>query len=361
MRKSIVKLLKIFGLLCLVAFVCDVCHEWIKLKPYNQAPLKINTFDGTDSPYHPSVRYFENSWNNFKYWMTETPFYPYGELYRDRNECPCIHVSNDGVHWSDNIQNPIDDLDSVGVCDLDYYSDPHLVLVGDSLECWYRLSKRHGDETERSIVYLLAKKTGDGIHWSNRDTLFDFSKFQYTEFVSPAITYSDSIYKMWYVDNGKVCYMQSKCPKMWQNVQICELKGYDCRPWHIDVLEENGIYWLLCYDLVRNNLTLWKSADKTKFSFVKVILEPSFAIGSFYQTMLYRSCMLKQSDDCYRVYFSANNEEITFVGLLEGSSLMDLHVVDIDGCGYSGFPQFLKYYFLTRWRSIYFHYRHLNG
>ncbi len=360
MSKYIAKTIKVVSLLVLVAFICDICHERYKLNPYNQAPLNITTFDGSNSPYHPSVRYYENGWNGYKYWMAETPFYPYCKPYRDRNECPCIHVSNDGQHWTEIFQNPLDDLDSAGEKDLDYFSDPHLVQNGDTLECWYRINKRHGDEKDRKEVYLLCKKTTDGIHWSERDTLFDLSKIREKEIVSPAILHPDSTYDMWYVDNEKLFYLQSTNPKNWENAQVCELKGFEVTPWHIDVVEADGYYWLLCYDIIRNRLTLWKGKDKKEFAFVKVFLDPSLAIGSFYQNALYRSCMLKQSDDLYRVYFSAFNEEMTFLGLMEGPSLENMLVVDIDNAQYSDFLQFLKYYFLTRWRAVYFRYRHFN-
>ena len=50
-----------------VAFISYISVLWIKLVPYNQKPLKIRTFDKSDSPYHPSVLYIENGWNGYKY------------------------------------------------------------------------------------------------------------------------------------------------------------------------------------------------------------------------------------------------------------------------------------------------------
>ena len=100
----------IFVLGVLIVIIAWIVLAWIKLRPYNQKPLEINTFDGSNSPYHPSVLYFENGWNGYKYWMAETPFSPQSKPYEDRNECPSIHVSNDGINWTEIIKNPIDDL-----------------------------------------------------------------------------------------------------------------------------------------------------------------------------------------------------------------------------------------------------------
>ena len=35
---------------------------------------EINTFDGSGSLTHPSVLYFENGFNGYKYWMSYTPY-----------------------------------------------------------------------------------------------------------------------------------------------------------------------------------------------------------------------------------------------------------------------------------------------
>lgn len=359
MKKYFTVILKVLGIGVLLALVIDIAREWIKLCDFNQAPLNITTFDGFNSPYHPSVKYYEKGWNNYKYWMAETPFFPKAKPYRDRNECPSLHVSNDGLHWTEIISNPLDDLDSTEVSNFDYFSDPHLVQNNDTLECWYRINRCYGHLEEKGNVFLLRKKTVDGIHWTDRDTLLDFTHVQNREMVSPAILRTDSTYEMWYADDFKVYFNETSNPKKWNRAQACVLNGRECMPWHIDVVNEDGFYWLLIYDIKNDDLTLWKSTDKINFNFVKVILNHSSAIGSFYQTMLYRSCLLKQSEGDYKCYFSANNEEITFLGLMEGTSFEDLHIVDIDNKKYSDFLQFLKYYVLTRWRSVYFHYRHI--
>ncbi len=74
-------------------------------------PLKIVTPGNINQPYHPSVLFFENGFEGYKYWMAESP-YPIRSIlpYRDRWETPCIHFSNDGKKWESIKDNPIDDL-----------------------------------------------------------------------------------------------------------------------------------------------------------------------------------------------------------------------------------------------------------
>ena len=81
---------------------------------YNQSPLFLKTFDGSNSPYHPTVKYKKEGYGGYEFIMSETPFYltlpSVGKNYRDQFECPCIHYSHDGIHWEDVISNPIDKL-----------------------------------------------------------------------------------------------------------------------------------------------------------------------------------------------------------------------------------------------------------
>lgn len=354
MRKSIVKFTKIASIIALALLIVDIGREWVKLSVHNQSPLNITTFEGSNSPYHPSVLYFENGWNNYKYWMAETPFHPYGKPYRDRNECPCIHVSNDGVQWTEVVKNPIDNLDSIGIKNLDYFSDTHLIMNSDTLECWYRITKRFGNIDNKDYVLLLRKWTVDGVHWSERDTLFNFTNVQKVEFVSPAILRNDSTYEMWYADDYKVYFKSSKNIRDWNNARLCKLNGYDCKPWHLDVIKDGDYYWLLSYEYSRNELTLWKSYDGYNFDFEKIILNRSEAVGSFYEDGLYRSCIVKINDNSYRVYFSASNLESTFLGLMEGNSLNDLNIVSVNDTKFCGFFQFLKEYYKVRTRSLNF-------
>jgi hypothetical protein len=67
--------------------------------------LNIPTYDGSGQNVHPSLVYFEEPFNSWKYWMAITP-------YADSNEDlenPSIVVSNDGNTWQvpEGLTNPI--------------------------------------------------------------------------------------------------------------------------------------------------------------------------------------------------------------------------------------------------------------
>ena len=120
-----------------VIIAADYGREYYSFQKHNQSPLQIETPDGTNQPYHPSVLFISQKWNGYRYWMAETP-YPLGnngdwnglKPYRARWENPCIHVSNDGINWQTPPKgsNPIDDLSDADIEHQNYYSDTHLVM-----------------------------------------------------------------------------------------------------------------------------------------------------------------------------------------------------------------------------------------
>ena len=214
--------------------------------------------------------------------MMETP-YKYGTMpYRDRFECPSLHVSNDSINWEEIVNNPIDDIDEKGVIDMDYLSDPHLVFAHDKIECWYRLTKRYGDENSRSNVYLLRKTTTNGTDWSEREILLSLKNNHDNGIgnmiVSPSIIFESEKYNLWFVDSenmGKrdVAFASSHNAKKWDNKTICTLHGKNVNPWHIDVAKIEDTYYLTCYDF--QDITIYKSKNKTDFYFIKTLLKLS--------------------------------------------------------------------------------------
>lgn len=340
----------------------DISREWVKLKSFNHSPLDIKTFDGKDSPYHPSVIYFDVPYNGFKFWMVETPFYLGGKPYVDRWECPSIHVSNDGIHWSDieNCHNPIDNLTDKEIDNLDYFSDPHLVINGNYLECWYRLTKRRGVVTNVDDVFLLRKITCDGINWSEKQTIADLKNNSSEKglgkmVVSPSLIYYDNIYYMYYVDrlteNREVVFSSSDDAIIWSDKCKCNLLGPSINPWHIDVSKINSIYWMIIYDY--DSLSLWKSENGIDFYFIKILLTPSNTIGSFYKRDLYRACLVK-ANDVFRLYFSADDGYKTYIGVMEGKSPEYLKIVSPDNKQFSSFSFFIYKYFKYRLRALRF-------
>lgn len=306
-----------FCILVIIA-IAFVWYKWQSLKPYNQRPLKIETFDGLDSPYHPSVLYFENGWNGWKYWLAETPFSPLCKPYRDRNECPSIHVSNDGVSWfsPSGLVNPLVNLDDRGVNEYDYYSDPHLVFVEDRIECYFRLTERHGNKEDFSDVKIVRVYSTDGVQWSKMERCDCPNPI-----VSPAIVYQEgSGYKMWYVDSEShleqrnILFSTSSDGIHWNKPEICTLIGEKANPWHIDVQLINKRLYLTIYDFV--NITLWGASNDslTEFELKKLLLRPANKkYGSFYSNGLYRACLVN-TDSGVELFFSADDSKSTYIG-----------------------------------------------
>lgn len=343
-----------------IILILYVAVSWHKLANFNQYPLEIRTFDRSDSPYHPSVLYFKNGWNGYKYWMVETPFSPQCKPYRDRNECPSIHVSNDGISWHEINVNPIDDLNDEEVKNLDYFSDPHLVFTNNQIECWYRISRRHGNINAHSNVELVRKISHDGINWSEREHLVDFTSKKQLALgkieISHSVLYLNSEYNMWFVDyedkkNDKRHIRYSKSPdgKVWSKASTCILSDININPWHIDVNYIGACFWLICYDY--KNISLWSSIDGIHFSFDKILLKPS-VIGSFYGNGLYRAVLIKDYE--YKLYFSADNFNKTHIGVMRGKRPMDLEVFSCKPSSFCSFWKMTKDILEKKKRSVSF-------
>ena len=356
-----------FFILC---FFLSFGIDFLMLRDYNQTPLNIKTFDRSDSPYHPSVLYFEEGWNGYKYWMVETPYNPYAKPYRDRYECPCIHVSNDGENWTvcDKSSFPLDDLSEEEIKDLDYFSDPCLVFVNNTLECWYRITRRDGlVENHSKNISLCRKVTKDGFNWTEREYLINFSLDNENQLekedmmLSPSVLYKNGEYILYYVfsegNERNVCFMKSRDVKNWSNIRFCSLLNFDnecveVNPWHISVCDIKDSLYLICYELGKD-ISLFVSDDGDKFFYKKQLLTPSKKHGSFYFNGLYQACLVK--DDKYKLYFSADNVFHTFLGLMEGDDVMSMEVVSCgDDVKFSSFWEMIKSkYFFEKRRIIF--------
>ncbi len=343
MKKKIIYLL----IILFVVLAADYTREFYSFQRYNQSPLRIETPDGTNQPYHPSVLFFDQKWNGYRYWMAETP-YPLGDNgdwnglkpYRARWENPCIHVSNDGINWHAPYGkvNSIDNLSYDDIKNMNYLSDSHLVLKEDTVECWYRI--QNNKENELSV---LRKRSIDGFNWLNRETMIriDLNTDSTNQIISHALSYSkENGYTMWYVNkvNGKrdIYKHNSKDGKNWINKTICLLNDTIVNPWHIDVQFIDNNYYMVIYD--HRNLTLWKSNNGTDFQKEKDILSPCPKVGSFYSSGLYRSALIKDNQG-YKLYFSAY-EKKTVIGLMTGSSPQNLKIFSVSGnfVSFTNFP-----------------------
>ena len=341
----------------------DVIVKWRRLTPADKSPLYIKTFDGLKSPYHPSVQYFKYGWNGWKYWMAETPFSTRSKPYWDRNECPSIHVSQDGVIWTEpeGLENPIIDLKKENIVELDYFSDPHLVYLQkkNRLELWFRLTECSGIKSNTNNVSLRKMSSPDGIHWGIDQII---SKLKYNQnnkglgktVVSPAVLHDGTCYRIWYVDvecpnevvQRGVSFSISYNGITW-NDRKSIIFNKAINPWHIDVQCIDDRYYMLIYDL--HDLTLWESVDGINFKYKCIVYKPTGRMGSCFRR-LYRSCLVKDANG-YKIYFSGWDMIDTHIGLLMGESLDNMEQVITNVFSFS---DFLKHYMRYQLKRILF-------
>ncbi|EJV59380.1 hypothetical protein [Bacillus mycoides] len=302
--------------------------DQLKYVPNSSNPLIIPTYEGSNQTVHPKVVHVPTGWNGWKYWMAHTPYPNTNDDY----ENPSISVSNDGVNWIDpvGIVNPIDIPTAGQLADAYHMSDTHLLLVGDTLECWYRLNKNG------VIDQVLRKTSIDGVTWTPREVMYE--KTGASMILSPAIIYDGTKYKMWYVNEApSVQYVEtSNGGSTWTtptpvNVTTTE-SPTNYRHWHLDVIKDGSNYEIL---LASGDMSLSLNNDRKQLLHGISISETSFTVYPImYPTptdsaywdnyYLYRACIVKISGR-YKIYYSAMSQNNRWhVGLTEGEDVRKL-------------------------------------
>lgn len=352
----------------LFAIGIDAYRKWRNLNIIDRSPLRINTFDGRWSPYHPSVLFFENGWNGWKYWMAETPYSLRTKPYGDRNECPSIHVSNDGINWKEleGLSNPLEDLTPQQVKDLDYFSDPCLVCgPGGRLECWYRLTERRGEKELRTIVSLRRRYSSNGIDWSPVEIMAQLNentpgKGLGNVVVSPAILYDeDKGYSMWFVnmetagcpDFQGVSFSTSIDGKSWSDAQEVKFNR-PIHQWHIDVQRIDNQYMMTIFNF--EDISIWESLDGLNYNYITTSAVPTSRPFSIHEG-LYKSCLIKDTDE-FKLYIGSHDSVDTFISLMHGASIGSLrHYNTVNAT----FINFLSRYFYYQQRRVKFIFKHI--
>lgn len=165
---------------------------------FGQDQVGITTYvGGTNAIVHPSLLFFDEGWNGWRYWMAYTPYNSGDFIY----ENPSIAVSNDGVTWSTpvGLTNPVEAALPVGT---GYNADPCLCMSADGqtmLMVWKR------SDTSRKTCL---RTSTDGVTWTARQVLFDNA----FEDVAPALLWDNGLYKMWTVkpsDTPNTLYLRT--------------------------------------------------------------------------------------------------------------------------------------------------------
>ena len=305
---------KRFGLFLIVILVCistngcllrQETFEEIKTK-YNL--LEIPTYEKSGQVTHPKVIFFPKKWNGYRYWMVMTPYPDANSQY----ENPSVVVSHDGDTWEEppGIQNPISGIPE-DVKSGAYYSDPHIVMKGNTMEVWYRYNRATGtpekpdEDLEHNDLLRLVSK--DGIHWSQPERMFETDDGA----LSACIEYENGAYIMWYATlharGSRLLKLESKDGKNWSKPVICRVdlpKGF--RIWHQDLIKHNGRHFLLeAAKKPRSNmirLFLLSSEDGINFKMEQEVYPPG-GEELWKDISFYRSTLLVK-DDRFEMYLA---------------------------------------------------------
>lgn len=289
-----------------------------KIKRYNyilnsKEPLNIITYqEGQNQPTHPSVKYFTNRWNGYKYWMAYTPF-PYND---DSYENPCITYSDDGYNWSEKgISNPIENTPMENGTKVGYNSDTHLVIVNDILECWWRTHYQNGENSDHEVIYR--KKSIDGINWSEKEELYRVKDKKAGSLLSPVVIYEAGKYMIWVCYKQQVLrYYESIDGYDWQYIRDINVDNPDFstyKIWHFDIIKTDiGYEFVGCYHPTTNyddNRFIYYaySKDNITYSKRKLILTKGDK-GSYAEEELYRPSIVKR-DNGYMIYYGCKNHD----------------------------------------------------
>lgn len=264
--------------------------------------LLIKNFAGNYQNIHPKVLYFEQGFNNYKFWMVYTP-YPYGDT---RYENVCITVSNDGIIWENikDVTNPIVPQYCNG-----YNSDPHLVYNEDKnhLEIWYR------PYSTALLKSRIVRTTSlDGISWSEEQVIFDFDDNQK---LSPVVIYEDNRYKLWICNQGVIQYTESSSdnPFSWLPYRTLSINNKDLHLWHMDIINTASIgyeYFICAYEPgeTNNSANLYYTVENDNvFSDLQVIIDKGNEYEYKIERSIYRTSVCHVNDKYY-IYCSSISE-----------------------------------------------------
>lgn len=295
--------------------------------------MNIVSSYGDNEAYHPKVLTFSKKWNGYQYWMSYTP-YPGGD---DRKENPHIAASNDLVNWEKVIipDKALDEPEDKQPLKR-YNSDSHIVYNNDldRLECYWR----YVDDIKNE-AYLYRLISYDGRNWTNKQIAeYSSDRQKKKDFLSPAIIYENSMYKMWYVDKNKnIKYETSLDGLNWKNEGTISLKYNEkLQTWHLDIIASDLGYEMIvvAYDDWKNhnnmNLYYTKSKDGIVWEDAVKILEPTKKTSYWDNRGLYRSSFVK-INGVYILYYGGTSKDLHHgIGLMYGKNIYKLNSTDTD-------------------------------
>lgn len=188
-------------------------------------PLPMPTPDGSGQLTHPDVVFFDQPWRGHHYWLAFTP-YPFMD---ERQENPCILVSDDGLHWAlpQGGKNPLVTTPVQG-----FHADPDLLYHPLQDQVW--LYYLHTVRNQRQWLKRLC--SADGRHWSAPEVILELP---YQEIRSPALAWKEGRLWLWSVNMSGGRHLElrhSPDGVQWSPPRrvVCPMAGHT--PSHLDVL-----------------------------------------------------------------------------------------------------------------------------
>lgn len=279
---------------------------------------------------HPSVVYFEDGWNGYKYWLAMTPY----DASSPDHENPCIRVSNDNETWQifstgldENCPDPVyrrqeviwDDSPIRPEGDTATHLSDVKLLFGPDDRMWlyFRATWYYGFDSSLQHSAICVTSTSDGINWT--DWQFAVRPTNMSSLLSPAVIRNENgSYSMWAVNSlapdgtirpegpYRVDRYVSHAPDTgWEYAGEVDWRPFDGdwsgeaaifadqhEIWHIDVIPINK-WELVALVTLQPHYDLFLSVSynggltwHTKFD---PILEGSKIVGTFNRS-LYKSC-----------------------------------------------------------------------
>lgn len=229
--------------------------------------VKIPTYDGSGETTHPKVLYFKDGFNEYKYWMVNTP-YPHNNAYLEN---PSIIVSNDGVNWTepDGIKNPVSGYPSK-IRDDSYYSDPFMLFDNDHFELFFRKTKSNlnGNYKRNGYNYVYMQTSSDGITWTKPKMILNDNSLE--RYMSMSIIKENGLYKIWYVNyEGNIRYIESSDLINYTKPINVNISNFKSNVWHGEIQNIDEKY--ICIFMIKYKLFYTESIDGVNFDEPKLI------------------------------------------------------------------------------------------
>ncbi|MBQ0022547.1 MAG: hypothetical protein KBT29_04840 [Prevotellaceae bacterium] len=317
------RFLSSFMFLLFMAFFLQSCDEELFYnsaieEEYNNSfkntenVLKLINYKQSNQNTHPKVLYFEEGLFEHKYWMSYTP-YPKGKT---QFENPCVAYSEDGIHWKNIPNNPLDEPEDKLK---KYNSDPHLVYNSTTnlLELWFR----YADEVNQTeIIYRMT--SNNGVDWSNKEQLLSSNQKNCALYLCPTVMHDGSKYLIWVVNSRKkaIEYYESEKGDDWKLVRDIKLEyndnGTTYTPWHMDIIHSKGKYRMVMMAKGTSTSTQWplfysESIDNTEWTTPKIMLYPR---RGCWDENFYRSSIV-ETDKGYALYYSGKQGDKYYIGV----------------------------------------------